>query len=207
MKISKQGERIINAFKENPINKELLRKILSFECLDTGGAYCLDEEGTYYLLRKLGLIYDIEEYIKELQKYSSRFLVCGSIRREKINPRDVDIVLIPKDKKGLLSFIHESNAEIVQQGEKQIYLTIPCLYKTIPLQIWFATTENWGAQILTRTGGKFYNIALRTIAKKKGWLLNQYGLFDEKNILLASKTEEDIAKALGKTLREPKDRF
>lgn len=150
----------------------------------------------------------IEQYIKDLKRYSSKLMICGSIRREKPNPRDVDIVLIPKDK--LLSFIHGSNAKILQGGEKQIYLEIPYdddKEKPIDLQIWFATIDNWGAQILTRTGGKFYNIALRSSAKKKGWLLNQYGLFNEKKELIASKTEEEIVEALGHKYRLPKDRF
>ena len=151
----------------------------------------------------------VDIYVEEIKKYSKKLLICGSIRREKTNPKDVDIVLIPKtdeEKTSLLSFLYNT-AKVLQHGDKQIYLAIPWQKKVIDLQIWFATEKDWGAQILTRTGGKFYNIALRSSAKKRGWLLNQYGLFNEKKELIASKTEEEIVEALGHKLREPKDRF
>lgn len=148
---------------------------------------------------------ELYKYIEKIEKYSDQLMVCGSIRRKSPNPRDIDIVMILKDgeKENLIKFLYET-AEIKQHGEKQIYTRV---LKEIDLQIWFATTESWGAQILTRTGGKFYNIALRASAKKRGWKLNQYGLYNEKEELIASKTEEEIVGALGHKWREPEDRF
>lgn len=57
--VNKRREEIITLlnkyYKENKPSVRL-NKIISFECLDTGGAHCLDERGAIYLLKQLGLI-------------------------------------------------------------------------------------------------------------------------------------------------------
>jgi len=58
--------------------------------------------------------------------------------------------------------------------------------------------ESWGAALQYFTGSKAHNIKLRELAIKKGYKLNEYGLFkidtDEK---VAGRTEEEIYNALG----------
>lgn len=71
------------------------------------------------------------------------------------------------------------------------------------------------------TGSQAYNVRTRALAKKKGWLLNQYGLFDASAGPGASRrgealrpargsaairTERDLARYLGVSYREPPDR-
>lgn len=61
------------------------------------------------------------------------------------------------------------------------------------------------------TGPRMYNIRIRALAKRKGWLLNQYGLFDAKTMARLPgteglKTEQDIMKFLGVTNRAPTER-
>ena len=61
------------------------------------------------------------------------------------------------------------------------------------------------------TGSKGYNIRTRAYAKRKGWLLNQYGLFDVSSGqrvrgTSAVKNERDLARFLGVTYRPPRDR-
>lgn len=73
----------------------------------------------------------------------------------------------------------------------------------IDIQIWFANNTNIGSMLLFATGNSGYNIGLRNIASRKGLLLNRYGLWDNKGKLLASKTEEDIYFALGKSFKSP----
>jgi DNA polymerase (family 10) len=62
--------------------------------------------------------------------------------------------------------------------------------------------ESFGAALQYFTGDKYHNIALREIAIKKGYKLNEYGLFKGKK-LIAGKTEEEIYKKLGMELMEP----
>lgn len=66
----------------------------------------------------------------------------------------------------------------------------------IRAQLRVVPEESYGAALLYFTGSKEHNIRLRELAGKKGWKLNEWGLFDgEKR--LAGKTEEEIYKKLG----------
>lgn len=139
-----------------------------------------------------------EKLLGELTIFSYKIELVGSIRR-KIPPKDIDIIVIPKDKEGINNFMRKSG-NIRIEGEKIISSVI----ENIQVDVIFATEDNWGAMLLTYTGSSGYNIGLRSIAKNKGFLLNQYGIYDRKtNELLASKTETEIYKILGKEYKEP----
>ena len=56
--------------------------------------------------------------------------------------------------------------------------------------------ESFGAALAYFTGPKEHNIRLRAMAIKKGWKLNEYGLFDGER-MVAGADEADIYKALG----------
>jgi len=57
------------------------------------------------------------------------------------------------------------------------------------------------------TGSKEYNIRLREIARKKGFKLSEYGLFDRKTgKFVAGRTEKEIYKKLGLKYVEPEKR-
>jgi DNA polymerase (family 10) len=72
--------------------------------------------------------------------------------------------------------------------------------------------ESFGAALQYFTGDKYHNIKLREIAIKKGYKLNEYGLFKAKSekrkvksreIMVAGKTEEEIYEKLGMEWMEP----
>src|SRR3989344_898194 len=62
--------------------------------------------------------------------------------------------------------------------------------------------RSFGAALNYFTGSKEHNIELRKIAIKKGWKLNEYGLF-RGNTQIAGKTEEEVYKKLGLQYIEP----
>ena len=134
----------------------------------------------------------------KLARWSSKIEIAGSIRREKPDPRDVDIVLIPNSKNAVLDYVSKQKKGKIGQGEKLVS------YNTdgVEVDLYFATKDNWGAMLLFLTGPQKYNIGLRMVAKNKGLLLNQYGLWNGKR-LIASKTEEDIYRKLGKEWKSP----
>ena len=57
--------------------------------------------------------------------------------------------------------------------------------------------KSFGAALQYFTGSKDHNVELRKIAIKKGWKLNEYGLFEKNGKQIAGKTEEEIYKKLG----------
>lgn len=60
-----------------------------------------------------------------------------------------------------------------------------------------------GAALQYFTGSKAHNISLRDRAVTRGWKLNEYGLFDEKDQVIAGATEAEIYRALGLDLIPP----
>lgn len=125
-----------------------------------------------------------------LKPCCNKIMVVGSIRRLKDNPHDVDIVLIPKNKDEIISILN--NIGIRQNGgsKKEAWIV-----DDVKVELYYATEDNFGAFVLMYTGSKEYNITMRIKAKKQGYMLNQYGLF-ENDTNIVSKTEEEIFKAL-----------
>jgi DNA polymerase (family 10) len=142
------------------------------------------------------------EELKVLMPLSKKIRVVGSIRRKKPNPHDIDIVLIPNSETELIIIKLYANSFIkgnIGIGDKHVSYN----NKGIEVNIFFATEDNFGAMLLRRTGPAGYNIGLSCVAKKKGLKLNEYGIFDSNGNCLASKTEEDIYKVLGKEWKSP----
>jgi DNA polymerase (family 10) len=66
--------------------------------------------------------------------------------------------------------------------------------------------NSFGAALQYFTGSKDHNIELRKIAIKKGWKLNEYGLFDKDNRQIAGRAEKEIYKKLGLDWMSPEMR-
>ena len=134
---------------------------------------------------------------RRLKSLSRRIEVVGSIRRKEKNPVDIDLVLIPKSKEKVVESMKKIG-KYVQGGEKKITFKV----EGVKIEIYFSEAESWGAMLLSYTGPFGSAIGLRVIAKRKGMLLNQYGLF-KKGKPVAGKTEQEIYKALGKSWKKP----
>lgn len=83
--------------------------------------------------------------------------------------------------------------------------------KFVRVDLFVAIGEALPFALYHHTGSKNYNIRTRALAKRKGWLLNQYGLFDRKTGKRLPgtsdfRTEKDITDFLGVTYRGPTDR-
>ena len=67
--------------------------------------------------------------------------------------------------------------------------------------------ESFGAALQYFTGNKDHNVKVREIAIKKGYKLNEYGLFDKKNKnVAAGENEEEVYNKLGMEWMEPEMR-
>ena len=145
-----------------------------------------------------------EKLSKELKPFCTRIEVAGSIRRHEKNPKDIDIVLIPKDKIKLEEFIKTKlKGKFMQGGEHESTWII----NGIKVELYYTTEEEWGAELLAYSSRKGAGIGLRIIAKRKGFKLTQHGLFDRKTgKKIAGKTEMEIYHALGKHYKKPEKR-
>ncbi|GAI77874.1 unnamed protein product, partial [marine sediment metagenome] len=143
------------------------------------------------------------EVMGRLGPYCHCIEVVGSIRRQKDEIRDIDIVLIPANP-GQLSQEIDRLGSPIKDGEKLRRVN----YKGTQVDIYYATLQTWATLLLIRTGSKLSNICLCSLAKKKGWHLaaNGDGLFNENRERVAGDSEESIYEALGLEYKEPWER-
>ena len=134
------------------------------------------------------------ELKKALSPFSSKIEICGSIRRNCQKVHDIDIVLVPSDRFGLLVEL-KKRAKIKKFGKKMISGT----YKEVPFDIYFASPSTFETLKLIRTGSKDFNKKLCVEAKKRGWKLKAdgTGLIDKSGKIIASSEREIIEMLLG----------
>jgi len=166
-----------------------------------------------------------------LQPYCERLEIAGSIRRQRPQCADVDIVCIPKvteehDMLGeiirrrnhtlgfLQQYVSKNNPlrspmrkpHFLSGGEtegKQLIIEL----KSCQLDLWFATQENFGTRWLCRTGSKEHNILLAQRAQDLGTKWNPYeGVFRDRGGAATAATEEQVYEALQLPFIEPRDR-
>jgi DNA polymerase (family 10) len=127
--------------------------------------------------------------------------VAGSFRRWKETIGDIDIVIVSEKPERVMSKI------LALPPVAHVYGTGPTktnlrLKSRFDVDIRIVPAQSWGAALNYFTGSKPHNIALRTMAQKRGWKLSEYGLFEGTH-MLAGKTEEEIYDRLGLPYIEP----
>jgi DNA polymerase (family 10) len=138
--------------------------------------------------------------VRTLKPYCKRIQIAGSIRRKESNPHDADIVLIPKDREKLEK-IMAKKGKFVQGGEHESTWRV----NGIKIEFYYTISEEWGAALLAYSSKPGSGIGLRMVAKKKGFKLNNHGLFKGKR-KIAGKTEREIYKTLRRPYKEPEER-
>ncbi|KKU14970.1 MAG: PHP domain protein [Parcubacteria group bacterium GW2011_GWB1_45_9] len=143
---------------------------------------------------------EIEERLGKLPQVK-KLNIAGSARRKKETIGDVDILVISdKSKQVMDSFVSMPEvARVFAHGETK---SVVRLKNGMEVDLRVVPTESYGAALMYFTGSKDHNIAIREMAIKKGWKLNEYGLFKGKK-LIAGRTEEEVYKKFGMDYIEP----
>lgn len=166
----------------------------------------------------------------------SRIVTVGSARRGKPVMKDLDMLLIlPDTSKRSAARSTGSNENFLGRiavrekcrrsvkiltsyanGSRRRSFIIRYGRSTYRVDFFLAFDSERPYALFHHTGSSQYNIRVRAHAKKRGWKLNQYGLFiaqgaprhKQKRVPGTKKlhTEEELAKFLGITYRTPGDR-
>ena len=156
----------------------------------------------------LGYILPLAEDIEaRLGKVSGvrHAVICGSIRRRKETVGDIDILVTTSKPKAVVDYfvtMPEVEAIYVRgEGKASVRLKagLDADLKVVP-------DKSFGAAVQYFTGDKQHNVHVRTVAIKKGYKLNEFGLFSARGGLrstsgrgskpIACRTEEEIYKKL-----------
>lgn len=144
-----------------------------------------------------GDVFGISEVIRDRFKtiVKQEFVeICGSIRRKREVVKNVDILVCGEDRERLSSFFVSMPEieEVTLKGDTKISCR---LITGIEADLRMVSEAEFSFALLYFTGSKEHNIRLRDISKKKGWNLNEYGLFDGDNPIYLH-SEEEIYRAL-----------
>ena len=147
-----------------------------------------------------------DKMITALEPYVDFSEVCGSFRRGRKDPGDLDVVIIMKPGESLPEIIDKLSGlytAINWLGEKKTQIIVD----GVKVDIKVSNPEGIGAALLYFTGPSGYNIGMRRSAKKRGLKLNEYGIWNrDTNEYLGGATEAEIYDVLGKTYKPPEKR-
>jgi DNA polymerase (family 10) len=140
------------------------------------------------------------EIIAELQARCPsviRISEAGSVRRRRETIGDLDILVSSERQREVLdAFVGlPLVAEVIGRGDTKASILGPH-HQQVDLRA--VPRESWGAALLYFTGSKAHNVKLREMGVRKGWKLNEYGLYEAAtDRLIAGAEEADIYAAYG----------
>ncbi|MBI2515061.1 DNA polymerase III [Candidatus Wolfebacteria bacterium] len=132
-------------------------------------------KGRFILGFIMPAVREIENQLGRL-KETKKIVVAGSVRRRKETIGDVDILIVSDTPRPLMDFFIKM-PEVIQvwaHGETKSSIK---LQNGLDIDLRVVPEKSYGAALNYFTGSKEHNIALREIAIKKGYKLNEYGLF------------------------------
>jgi len=137
------------------------------------------------------------EIINEIKKIPGvqKAILAGSLRRKKETIGDIDIIIVA-DTKNRKRIVDQFTAlpqvdRVLVKGMTKVSVILK--HKNIQADIRLVHDHEFGAALLYFTGSKEHNIKLRTIARDRGYKINEYGLYDiSTGKRLAGSTEEEI---------------
>jgi DNA polymerase (family X) len=108
--------------------------------------------------------------------------ICGSIRRRKEIVRDIDVLVAAEDWAAVSTRFASMPEveEVLVEGETK---TSCRLLSGINADLRVVDLKSFPCALIYFTGSKEHNVRLRGIAKKRGFKLNEYGLFEGDTVI------------------------
>jgi DNA polymerase (family 10) len=124
--------------------------------------------------------------------------VAGSLRRLRDMVADVDVLVASRDAAPIMQAIAELPIVAVVLARGPTKLSV----KTragLQLDVRVVPPESWGAALHYFTGSKDHNVRIRALGVRRGILINEYGVFDQRGdgARLGGAEEEEVFAAVG----------
>ena len=147
------------------------------------------------------LLAEVEPYAQALKDYLfkqegvKQVVIAGSYRRRKETVGDLDILVTASAGSNPIEFFVNFRAikEILAKGTTKASIV---LHNNLQVDMRVIAKESFGACLHYFTGSKAHNIAIRKLAQKKGFKINEYGVFKGKE-RVAGESEESVFEILG----------
>jgi DNA polymerase (family 10) len=167
--------------------ESILKKIQSLKKERRGRRYLL---GDVYPLVK-----EIEVRLSNV-KGVKKAIAVGSFRRMKETVGDIDYLVL-SDAPELVMDYFASMPEVDEVVGKGPSKTFVKLNNGMNADLLAVPKENFGSALQYFTGNKEHSIVLRKIAISKNLRLNEWGVYDKNNRIIAGLTEEEVYHVLG----------
>jgi DNA polymerase (family 10) len=150
---------------------------------------------------------EAEKIIERLRSsgIADKVELAGSARRMRESVGDLDILATsdnPAKITGLFSSLDEVERVLLTGPTK----TTALLKIGITCDLRVVAPDSFGAAMQYFIGNKDHNVKVREIAIKKGYKLNEYGLFGRNGRIIAAKDERDVYEKLGMQYMPPEMR-
>ena len=136
---------------------------------------------------------------------ASRVELAGSCRRRRETVGDLDILVTSEVPGKVMDFV-AGLGEVESVTLKGPTKTTVRLKIGLSCDIRVLERKSFGAGMQYFIGSKDHNVKVRQIAIKRGYKLNEYGLFDMEDRIIAAEDEETIYEKLGMQMPEPEMR-
>ena len=151
---------------------------------------------------------DVEPYAEDFVDYMQqspvvkKAVVAGSYRRRKETVGDLDMVAVTTSPREVVEYFiaYDRCKEVIAKGESR---TTIILDNDLQVDLKTALPSDFGATLNYFTGSRAHTLALRKMAKERGWKINEYGIFDENGVKISGRTEKSFYKTLGLDYIEP----
>jgi DNA polymerase (family X) len=140
------------------------------------------------------LVIALAESVRRLPG-TTRVEIAGSFRRRRETVGDVDLLAVARRPEAIVAAFGTlpQVARVIGHGDTKASVVVA---DGLQVDLRVVPEESFGAALLYFTGSKAHNVALRQLALKKKWKLNEYGLFRGTR-RIAGRTEEEIYARLG----------
>ena len=136
---------------------------------------------------------ELQAFIAEVEG-SQQVTPAGSLRRGRETVGDLDLLVTGGDPARIAEhfFKFPRIAQVLAKGDDKLSVK---LKNGLQVDMRLLAPDQFGAALMYFTGSKEHNVALRERAKRRGWKLSEYGLFEGEKVI-ASRTEEEIYRKL-----------
>lgn len=161
----------------------------------------------------------IASYLKRHMRFSRAtdyvIKIVGSVARKEDAAKDIDFLIItPGTVRNLLKTVYFTSDKIkidkmTDCGDHKCFVHLIVEGKSLKIDLFHTIKVNESFALLHHIGPKSYLLRIRRLAKLKGYLLNQYGIFDretDKKIKGQFDSVCDIQKFLNISCRPPAKR-
>jgi DNA polymerase (family 10) len=143
------------------------------------------------------------DYLKSFKEVK-QIQYGGSLRRKKATVGDIDLLVTGTDTDKIMQHFaaYPKVRQLLNRGDTKSSVV---LEGNLQVDLRVVDAESFGAALFYFTGPKHFNIHVRTLALKRGWKINEYGLYEGEE-KLAGKTEEEMFEGLGMPYMTPEER-